>query len=145
MVDAESIAARLDRLTPLLEELDEIRASGHDAYKAEFRSRLAADHAIQLAIQICIDIGAHLIAELGLETPSEYRGVFENLRKAGLDPQLAERLADAAGMRNVLVHDYLEVDDEAVWDALGRLDELRRFAAFAQQQLVASSDPGPKD
>lgn len=145
MVDAESIAARLDRLTPLLEELEEIRAAGHDAYTAEFRSRLAADHAIQLAIQICIDIGAHLIAELGLETPSEYRGVFENLRKAGLDPQLAERLADAAGMRNVLVHAYLEVDDEAVWDALDRLDELRRFAAFAQQQLAAPSDPGPKD
>ncbi len=145
MVDAESIAARLDRLTPLLGELEGIRAAGHDAYTAEFRSRLAADHAIQLAIQICIDIGAHLIAELGLETPSEYRGVFENLRKAGLDPQLAERLADAAGMRNVLVHAYLEVDDEAVWDALDRLDELRRFAAFAQQQLAAPSDPGPKD
>jgi uncharacterized protein YutE (UPF0331/DUF86 family) len=136
MVDAESVAARLDRLTPLLEELEEIRAAGRDAYAAEFRTRLAADHAIQLAIQICIDIGAHLIAELGLETPSEYRGVFENLRKAGLDPQLAERLADAAGMRDALVHAYLEVDDEAVWDALGRLDELRRFAAFAQRQLA---------
>lgn len=135
MVDAESVATRLDRLTPLLEELEQIRAAGHDTYAAEFRSRLAADHAIQLAIQICIDVGAHLIAELGLEAPSDYRGVFENLRSAGLDPQLADRLADAAGMRNILVYDYLEVDDDAVWDALGRLDDLRRFAAFAQKQL----------
>jgi hypothetical protein len=86
LVDAESIATRLDRLTPLLEELEKIRAAGHDAYTAEFRSRLAADHAIQLAIQICIDVGAHLIAELGLEVPSEYRGVFENLRKAASTP-----------------------------------------------------------
>ncbi len=135
MVDAESIAARLDRLTPLLGEMEEIRAAGHEAYAAEFRSRLAADHAIQLAIQICIDVGAHLIAELGLETPSDYRGVFEGLRDAGLDPQLADRLADAAGMRNILVHDYLEVDDVAVWDALGRLDDLRQFAAFSQQKF----------
>lgn len=135
MVDAESIATRLDRLTPLLVELEEIRAGGHDAYMAEFRSRLAADHAIQLAIQICIDVGAHLIAELGLEAPSDYRGVFESLREAGLDPQLADRLAAAAGMRNILVHDYLEVDDDAVWEALGRLDDLRQFAAFSQQQL----------
>ena len=86
---------------------------------AEFRSRLAADHAIQLSIQICIDVGAHLIAELGLEAPSDYRGIFKSLRPAGLDAELAQRLADAAGMRNVLVHDYLEVDDEAVWGLLG--------------------------
>lgn len=133
MVDSESIAARLDRLTPLLTEMEEIRAAGHEAYVAEFRSRLAASHAMQLAVQICIDVGAHLIAELGLETPSDYRGVFGSLRKAGLDPQLADRLGNAAGMRNILVHDYLEVDDDAVWDALGRLDDLRQFAAFSQR------------
>ncbi|MBW8060335.1 MAG: DUF86 domain-containing protein [Solirubrobacterales bacterium] len=135
MVDAESVATRLDRLTPLLEELEEIRAAGHDAYMADFRSRLAADHAIQLAVQICIDVGAHLIAELGLEVPSDYRGIFESLRSEGLDPQLAERLADAAGMRNILVHGYLEVDDEAVWGALDHLDDLRQFAAFTQRQI----------
>jgi uncharacterized protein YutE (UPF0331/DUF86 family) len=135
LVDAESVATRLDRLTPLLEELEQIRAGGHDAYMADFRSRLAADHAIQLAIQICIDVGAHLTAELGLETPSDYRGVFEGLRKEALDPQLAGRLAAAAGMRNILVYDYLEVDDGAIWDALGRLDDLRQFAAFAQRLI----------
>ena len=135
MVDAESVATRLDRLTPLLEELEEIRAAGHDAYMADFRSRLAADHAVQLAVQICIDVGAHLIAELGLEVPSGYRGIFESLRSAGLDPQLTERLADAAGMRNILVHGYLEVDDEAVWGALDHLDDLRQFAAFTQRQI----------
>jgi hypothetical protein len=54
---------------------------------------------------------------------------------AALDAELAERLGDAAGMRNILVHGYLDVDDEAVWGALARLDDLRQFAAFAQQQL----------
>jgi uncharacterized protein YutE (UPF0331/DUF86 family) len=135
LVDAEGIASRLDRLTPLLSELEAIRAGGHESYLADFRSRLAADHAIQLAVQICIDVGAHLIAELGLEAPSDYRGVFASLRAEGLDEELAARLGDAAGMRNILVHDYLEVDDEAVWSALGRLDDLRRFAAFAQSLI----------
>lgn len=135
MVDAESVAARIDRLTPLLEELEAIRSAGKDAYAAELRSRLAAEHAVQLAVQICIDIGAHLIAELGLETPSDYRGVFSSLGPAGLDAGLVDRLADAAGMRNILVHGYLEVDDEIVWAALDRLDDLRDFAAFAQAQI----------
>jgi len=115
--------------------MEAIRAAGRDAYMADFRTRLAADHAIQLAVQICIDVGAHLIAELGLEPPSDYRDVFESLRGDGLDPELAGRLAEAAGMRNILVHGYLEVDDEVVWGALDRLDDLRHFAAFAQGKL----------
>ncbi len=135
LVDAESVTTRLDRLTPLLEEMEAIRSAGENAYTNEFRSRLAAEHAIQLAVQICIDVGAHLIAELGLETPSDYRGVFAGLRPAGLDAQLATRLTDAAGMRNILVHGDLDVDDEVVWAALDRLDDLGAFAAFAQGQI----------
>lgn len=141
MVDAGSVESRLDRLSELLDELEEIRAAGHDAYTADFRSRLAAQHAIQLAIQVCIDIGAHLIAELGLRMPADYRGVFDALRPEGLDAELAERLAAAAGMRNVLVHGYLDVDDEIVWDTLAHLDDLRQFAATAEEMLAAA-DPG---
>lgn len=136
MVDPESIEDRLDRLTVLLEELARIQVAGHDVYAADFRSRLAAQHAIQVAIQVCIDIGAHLIAEQGPKMPADYRGVFGVLVAAGLDVELAERLGDAAGMRNILVHGYLEVDDGAVWEALAHLDDLRQFAAFAQRQLA---------
>src|SRR4051794_26708111 len=64
-------------------------------------------------------------------------GIFESLRELGLEPELAARLRAAAGMRNVLVlvHDYLKVDDLAVWEALGRLDDLRQFSDFAESQL----------
>jgi uncharacterized protein YutE (UPF0331/DUF86 family) len=135
LVDPESVEERLERLTELLEEGERIREAGRDAYDADFRNRLAAQHAIQLSIQICIDVAAHLIAEVGPRMPADYRGVFDVLRPEGLDDELAKRLADAAGMRNVLVHGYLEVDDEIVWKALGHLDDLREFAAFAQSQL----------
>lgn len=134
MVDPESVEKRLDRLNGLLAELEEIKATGQDAYRGDPRTRLAAERAIQLAIQICIDIAAHLIAELGPTMPDDYRGVFAALTPE-LDPELANRLGDAAGMRNVLVHMYLEVDDDAVWNALTHLDDLRRFAAFARGQL----------
>lgn len=133
MVDADSVTNRLQRLDELLRELDAIRAGGRDAYMAEPRTRLAAEHALQLAIQSCIDIGAHLISELGLQAPADYRGVFASLSPAGLDQQLAARLAAAAGMRNILVHGYLDVDDELVWDALARLDDLRGFAATVRE------------
>ena len=140
MVDPESIDSRLERLSELLEEAERIRAGGRDAYEAEFRDRLAAQHAIQLAIQICVDIGAHLIADLGLQMPDDYKGIFETLSgPLDLDASLVGGLSAAAGMRNVLVHDYLTVDDDMVWDALGHLDDLREFAAAAKL-LASSSD-----
>lgn len=134
MVDPESVDARLERLAELLAESERIRVGGRDAYDAGFRDRLAAQHAIQLAIQICVDIGAHLIAELGLRMPDDYKGVFAALGEPlGLTPDLVEGLSAAAGMRNVLVHAYLEVDDDKVWDALGHLDDLREFAAAVER------------
>lgn len=139
MVDVESINARLERLDELLQELEAIRGGGREMYMAERRTRLAAEHALQLAIQSCLDIGAHLISELGLASPADYRAVFDHLRPAGLDPELAERLAAAAGMRNILVHGYLDVDDEIVWNALAHLDDLRNFATTARE--IVDADP----
>lgn len=135
MVDPEKIINRVDHLEALLKELSQVREDGYDSYKENFRSRLAAAHGLQLAIQACLDMGAHLIAEEALRMPDDYRGVFEALKAAGLEADLAQRLRAAAGMRNVLVHDYLKVDDEEVWGALSRLDDLRQFGVFAKSKL----------
>jgi uncharacterized protein YutE (UPF0331/DUF86 family) len=135
LVDPEKVTNRLARLSELLDELAELKAEGYDSYKASFRSRLAVAHALQLAVQVCLDLGAHFIAEEGLKMPDDYRGIFSSLKSGGLEPELADRLSEAAGMRNVLVHGYLKLDDQAVWDALEHLDDLHKFAAFVENQL----------
>lgn len=76
-----------------------------------------------------------------VDTPSvesrleRLRVLLGELTSTGLDKDLAARLGDAAGLRNILVHDYLELDDTVVWGALGHLDDLRRFAAFVLAKL----------
>ena len=135
MVDAPSIESRLERLRILLAELDEIRNGGRSAFDADPRLRLATERALQLSIQACIDIAGHLVAELDLPLPPDYRGLFPELASTGLDQALATRLGDAAGLRNILVHDYLDLDENVVWGALGHLDDLRGFAAFVVTKL----------
>jgi uncharacterized protein YutE (UPF0331/DUF86 family) len=139
LVDAPSIESRLERLRFLLLELDEIREGGRTTYDADLRLRLATQRGLQLAIQVCIDIGAHLVAELELPLPPDYRGVFSALVAEGLDAQLAERLGSATGLRNLLVHDYLDIDEDVIWESLDHLDDLRRFAGFAAEQLDSPS------
>ena len=135
MVDAPSIESRLERLRELLAELDAIRDGGRESWNADPRLRLATERALQLSIQVCIDIAGHLVSELKLTMPPDYRGLFPELATAGLDSDLAERLGAATGLRNVLVHEYVDLDEDVVWGALGLLDDLRGFAAFVVTKL----------
>lgn len=133
MVDRERVFERLSRLDSLLVLLEDTRAQSEDAYLADLELRLRTERALQLALQIVIDTGAHLVGELGLPPPTDYRGVFPSLRDGGLiNAELAERLAAAAGLRNLLVHGYADLDDRQVWRALARLDDLRAFAVVAR-------------
>ena len=134
MVDLESVVRRLQRLDELLGVLEDVHAEGEEAYLARRQTRLAAERALQLAVQACIDVAAHLVAELGLGTPDTYRDAFRGLaHEELLDEALAQRLGDAAGLRNILVHEYLEIDPRQVWMALERLDDLRAFAEAARR------------
>ncbi|MDQ3648011.1 MAG: DUF86 domain-containing protein [Actinomycetota bacterium] len=134
MVDAERVGARLDRLEHLIERLDAVRARGEAAYFADEGLRAMTERWLQLAIQVCIDLGAQLVSELSVPPPTDYAGVFAALGEAGsIDSALAEQLATAARQRNLLVHAYLDTDDRQVLAALDRLDDMRDFAAAVQR------------
>ena len=134
MVDADSVFAKLARLDSLLTVLDDARSRGRSAVTSDLHLQLEVERALQVSIQICIDIGAHLVSELGLKPAEDYQGVFASLAAHGtIDSSLADRLGDAAGLRNLLVHDYGEIDHARLWDSLGELDDLRAFATAADR------------
>lgn len=141
MVDAERLGARLDRLEHLIERLEEVRRGGEEPYLADERLRAMTERWLQLAIQVCIDMGAQLVSELSVAPPADYAGVFRSLGDAGhLPAALAERLAAAARQRNLLVHMYLDVDDRQIFAALSRLDDLRALAVAAQGLIEAGEE-----
>jgi uncharacterized protein YutE (UPF0331/DUF86 family) len=117
--------------------IERVKGAGRDRFLADHRLQHQAERALQLAIQICLDVGVHLVAARGLRAPDEYRDVFERLsREDTLDAALAERLKDAVGQRNLPVHGYVDVDTTVVWEKLAEVDDLRAFAGWA---LAAAS------
>lgn len=136
MVDDDRASLRLRRLEELVENLEEIRERGKEAYLADPGLRAMAERWLELSIQICIDLGTQVVAERSGPTPSGYAGVFETLGDESLiEKGLAERLAEAAKQRNLLVHLYLDIDDKKVFESLSHLDDLRQFAAFVEEHL----------
>lgn len=83
------------------------------------------------AIQIVIDVACAVVSHEDLGHPKSYAECLRLLGRADrIDEALAERLARAVGLRNVLVHaGYLDANDRLVFEALENLDDLRAFAS----------------
>ena len=136
MVDDDRASVRLRRLEELVEDLEEVLEKGEESYLANPGLRAMAERWLELAIQICIDLGTQVLAERPGPTPNRYAEVFKILGDEGsISKELADRLAEAAKQRNLLVHLYLDIDDAKVFKSLSHLDDLRQFGAFVADQL----------
>jgi uncharacterized protein YutE (UPF0331/DUF86 family) len=134
LVDVDRVEVRLQRLEELIERLDGVRQEGEEAYLADPRQQAATERWLQLAIQICIDVGTQLVSEKSARPPSDYADVFAILGEKGDIPSdLALRLGNAARQRNLIIHLYMEIDDHAVFASLAYLDDLRDFATIVQR------------
>lgn len=139
MVDPEAVRRRLRQIDRRVQRAREVAARGRDAFLAAEGLRAQAERHLQVAIQAAIDVAVHVVAEETGATPETYGQAFELLGAAGaLDDDLAADLRRAAGLRNVLVHGYLDVDPEQVWDHLARLDVLERFAQAMDRRLAGT-------
>ena len=59
------------------------------------------------AVQVCVDIGAHLISGMDVPPPDTMGQTFDRLAQAGvLTAALAGSLKKAVGFRNIAVHSY---------------------------------------
>lgn len=136
MVDRERVEERLARLARELALLDDTRQIGREVYLADEGLQQRVERALQVAIQACLDIGTHFVASWSLGAPEGYADVFERLRLSGdLNGEVAEALIGAVGQRNLLVHAYLDIDHEVIWERLSEVDDLRAFGVWAHGQL----------
>ncbi len=80
------------------------------------------------AIEACVDVAQHICATQGWGPPADNGDAIRLLGDHGaLAPALARSLRKAVGFRNVLVHDYVDVNDEIVVARLKALDDLGDF------------------
>lgn len=131
MVDRDVLDRRLARLEDLLRELRRLAVVQREEFLGDRGLQAQAERWLQLAAECALDLANHLIADRGWRTPQTYRESFAILREEGvLSDDLAANMEDWAGLRNVLVHLYLEVDHERIWEIVtADLNQLEAFAA----------------
>jgi uncharacterized protein YutE (UPF0331/DUF86 family) len=131
LVDREVLDRRLARVEELLTRLRQLAGVPREEYLREAGLQAQAERWLQLCAESVLDLAAHVIADSGLRTPTTYRESFQILREAGvLEEALAKQMERWAGLRNVLVHLYLDVDQDILFDILQ--DDLGQVQAFVQ-------------
>lgn len=135
MVKPEVIRKRLQKLDEYLTILRGLQRYDLETFLQDPERYGSAERFLQLAIETLMDVGNHVIAELQLGTVDHYRDIPALLAERDyLDETLKKKWIRMIGFRNILVHDYLDVDRQIVYQVLHEdlenLEALRRV--FAQ-------------
>lgn len=127
---------KLDGYVRHLRQLEDIPL---DEYLADENIQAIVERRLQLCIQVCMDIANYLTAQLALRSPEEPENVFAVLGQSGiLSPELARRMVSMVRFRNILVHDYLDIDSGLVHERLqGELDDFDQFAREVSNRFLA--------
>ncbi len=126
--------AMQEQLAQLKEELQEIRGLiTHQGYLSTLAYR-AAERNLQLLVEACIGIAKQTLKSEGLEVPGDARQSFAKLKAHGLDTT-GIPWPKVIGMRNALVHNYLNLEPERITEVIasGQYLALFDFAALRLQ------------
>jgi uncharacterized protein YutE (UPF0331/DUF86 family) len=119
LLDRGLIEVRLDVIERNLKEIESIVKEGEEKFLRDYRSQLAAKHALLECIEACVDIANHFISSLRFRRPEDYRDVFVILEENKIIPSsLSERLQRMVGFRNLLVHRYTKIDIKRVFEIM---------------------------
>lgn len=125
-----AIEARLRRLHQVIGRLRRYRERGADDLRKDEDLQWLVERGLHLGCEILLDVGNHVLAGAFSRTPETYEQILDALAAEGvLSAPVRAELKGLGGFRNVLVHDYLDIDPDRVIAALARAPE--RFESFA--------------
>ena len=138
--DSSVVRRHLAALREALANLRRHSGATPEMLRADMDLRWTVEHGLQLCAQNAIDIATHLAAAAGLDA-SDYASAIDRLADANVIPaEFGARFRRIAGFRNVLVHDYVEVDLDVVARVLDEnLGDFEEFASHVERNLDESS------
>lgn len=122
--DVEIIQRKLAVILDNLKALEPIHRMERDEYLRDLYKRKATERLLQELIEAAIDINTHMIVGSGYAAPDDYYQSFIRAAEIGIiSPDLSEKLAPSAGLRNRLVHEYDRIEHLIILEAVGMAEE----------------------
>lgn len=129
MVDKTLILRKLADLESYIDQISEFRSLSVGDYQSDWKIQRIVERTLHLMLELCIDVGGHIISDRKLRIPDSYADGFRILHENGIvSDALIEPLVNMAKFRNIIVHQYEKVDPEIVIGILqNNIEDFERF------------------
>ena len=127
-----SMEEHLCELKSELQGLSEI-IEQRDLSQYEYR---ASERTLQVLIEVCIGIAKHWTYGISKAAPADAYSAFEKLSQQGVQSVNDVEWRKIIGMRNALVHDYLNIEPEIIRMVIKKAT-YRALFVFAETGLRA--------
>jgi uncharacterized protein YutE (UPF0331/DUF86 family) len=139
VVDRAVLAARLAAIRDAVERIRAVRPLALDSFQTDRTAREVVTLNLFTALQDAIAVATHWVADEGWAVPQSHGEVFAMLGDRGvIDRELAQRLRAAAGLRNLIAHQYGVLDIERLYNIAS--DDVEDLLTFCRQ-LAARALP----
>lgn len=134
-MDREVVEQKLEPLRRCLQRIEKKCPAEPAVLAADIDLQDIISLNLSRAVQIAVDIGAHLIAGMEVPPPDTMGQTFDLLAQQGvLNSELASSLKKAVGFRNIAVHNYENIN----WNIVHSIVKyhLADFTAFAKVAAI---------
>lgn len=137
MVDKELILRKLAEIEEYLEQIKEFKEISLEQYSNDWKVQRIVERTLQMLIESCTDIAAHIISDRGYRVPKTYVDTFRVLYENGiLTNSLFKTMEKIVKFRNILVHHYDRIDAEIMIGILKKdLDDFLLFKDAILKEL----------
>jgi uncharacterized protein YutE (UPF0331/DUF86 family) len=121
-------------MSELLDHLDRLTERSLDL--SDLGARLQVERVLSALVDLAVAVNTHVVVSTGASAPTDMAASFDRAVVSGLlSTELAAELRKSVGLRNVVVHGYLEVDLSMLAEAVGKAEQYRSYVTAAARWL----------
>lgn len=115
------IEDKISEINKFLEELESIIPSSFEEYRSSLEKKAACERYVEKIVEAATDLAFLIIKDRKLRITQDDADAFNVLLDSKIiDKDLAAKLKNAKGMRNIISHQYGNIDDEIVFESIAK-------------------------
>ena len=131
----EAVEARLKELDEILQELGKYRDLSPEELRRDLSKRWILERGLIAAASVIFDVADHILAGHFGTYSESYEESLRLLRDKGvISEQLLSDIKGLGGLRNILIHRYLDIDPREV--VASHSKGMETFPRFAREVLA---------
>ena len=137
-MDNDLIRAKEDSIARCIARVQTKSHLTYEAFLEDYDAQDVVSLNLERAVQLAVDIAAHIISGTDRPVPDTMRGSFRALGSLGILPvSLVDRMQCAVGFRNTVVHTYQQVDWAIVYAIIHKhLSDFSDYVAAIEAHLT---------